>query len=79
MIQLYIYKYLFFFISFRFRLLQYTEQNSLRYTVGPWWLTILNNSSVYMSIPNPQPISPLPSPVAQSAFSKSVSLFLFFK
>ena len=42
-IQLYIYMFLFFFqILFPFRLLHNIEQRSLCYTVGPYWLSILN-------------------------------------
>ena len=37
-----IYVFILFHIFFPFRLLQNIEQNSLCYTVGPGWLSILN-------------------------------------
>ena len=66
-------------ILFPFRLLHNIEQNYLCYTVGPYWLSILNiavctyqSQTSYLSSPN------FP-PVTISSFSKSVSLFFLSK
>ena len=43
---IYTYIYIFFQILFPYRLLQNTEYNSPCYTVGPFWLPILDRKSV---------------------------------
>ena len=78
-IQLFIYRYLFFFKYFSpYKLLQNIEQSSLCYTVGRGWLSVLKNSSVYISIPNSYRVPPCSSPLVNiNSFSKSVNLILF--
>ena len=64
-------------ILFLFRLLQNTEQSSLCYTVGPCLLSILN--IVVCTCQSQTPSPGLFPPVTINSFSKSVSLFLFYK
>ena len=66
-------------ILFPFRLLQNTEQSSPYYTVGPFWLSILNIAVCTCQYQTPNLSLPhtLP-PVTISSYSKSVSLLLFF-
>ena len=67
-------------ILFPFRLLQNTEQSSLRYIVGPCWLSILNIVVYICQSQTPNLfLPPNFTPVTISLFSKSVSLFLFCK
>ena len=58
----------------------YTEQSFMCYTVGVCWLSILN-IAVCNLIPYspPNPLHHLSTPVTISSFSKSVSLFWFYK
>ena len=51
------------------------EQSSLCYTVGPFWLSILNIALC----PCPSQMPPILSLATINLFSKSVSLFLFCK
>ena len=63
-------------ILFPFRLLQSIEQSALCYTVGPYWLSILNIAVCTCQSQSPNPSLPhYPYPlVTISSFSKSVSL-----
>ena len=75
-IQLYIHMYFFFQIFFPCRLLQNIEYTSLYYTVGPFWLSILD--TVVCVYVNPKHlIYPPSSLITISLFSMSVGLFLF--
>ena len=70
-IQLYIYMYL--FCLFPFRLLYTIQQSSLYYTIGPYWLSILNTAvctcpSQIITSPNPSSL------VAISLFYMSILL-----
>ena len=70
---IYLHESILFQILFPFRLLHNFEQNSLCYTVGPYWLSVLNIECVHVNPKLPVYLSPSPL-VTISLFSKSVSL-----
>ena len=77
----YVHVSILFKIASPFRLLQNTEQNSLLLYSRSLLVICFKYSSVYMSIPNFQSISPPTLPLVtisyKTSFSKLVSLFLF--
>ena len=65
-------------IRILFRLLHNIEQCSLCYTLGPYWLSILDIAVCACQFHTPNLSLPTPFPlVTVNSFSKSMSLFLF--